>query len=88
MFKNSVFSPSVDTKEWLKAAVVRAVKTMAQVALGFFTVGIAINEIDWAYLLSVAAAAGVFSILTSIAGVKEVPAQEGGITNDGTRTEA
>lgn len=88
MFKNSVFSPSVDTKEWLKAAAVRAVKTMAQVALGFFTVGIAINEIDWSYLLSVAAAAGVFSILTSIAGIKEVPAQEGGIPNDGTGIKA
>lgn len=60
-------------KAWLRAALVRAVRTVAQTALGMFTVGMAVSEIDWRYVASVSLVAGVFSILTSIAGLPEVP---------------
>lgn len=57
---------------WLKAAMVRAVKTIAQTALGMFTVGMAADEVQWQYVLSVSLIAGVYSIITSIAGLPEV----------------
>ena len=72
MFKNNVFKVSVDTKKWLKAAGVRAVKTMAQTALSMLTVGQAVMEVNWVNVLSVTATAGVISILTSIGGIPEV----------------
>ena len=58
--------------EWLKAAGIRAVKTMAQTALGMITVGMAVEEIKWAYVGSVSLVAGIYSLLTSIAGLPEV----------------
>lgn len=72
MFKNTVFKVSVDTQKWLKASSVRAVKTMAQTALGMLTVGAAVSEINWGYIASVSVVSGVASILTSIAGIPEV----------------
>ena len=72
MFRNNVFKVSVDTKKWLKAAGVRAVKTMAQTALSMLTVGQAVMEVNWLNVLSVTATAGVISILTSIGGIPEV----------------
>lgn len=72
MFKNNVFKVSVDTKKWLKAAGVRAVKTMAQTALSMLTVGQAVMDVNWVNVLSVTATAGIISILTSIGGIPEV----------------
>lgn len=72
MFKNNVFSVSVDTKKWLRAAGMRAVKTMAQSALSMLTVGQAVMEINWLSVLSVTATAGIISILTSVVGIPEV----------------
>jgi len=54
------------TISWLKAAGNRAVKTIAQTALGLFTVGSAINEVNWMYILSVSVVAGIYSILMNI----------------------
>ena len=59
-------------KELAKAAVIRAVKTMAQTAVGMIAVGAAISEVDWLNVASVAVVAGVLSILTSLAGLPEV----------------
>lgn len=59
-------------KEWFIAASIRAVKTMAQTALGMFTVGMAISDIDWIALISVSIVAGIYSLITSIAGLPEV----------------
>lgn len=59
--------------KWLKAALVRAVKTMAQSALAMLAVDQAIYSIDWINILAVAATAGCFSIITSLAGLPEVP---------------
>lgn len=76
MFKNCVFRPSVNTVEWLKAASVRAVRTMAQAALGIMGTGIFIHDIDWIMVVSASIVAGIASILTSVAGIKEVKAKK------------
>jgi len=52
---------------WLYAALIRAIRTVAQTALGMFTVGAAMNEVNWKYVISVALVAGIYSILTSLA---------------------
>lgn len=60
-------------KAWMKAAGVRAVKTMAQTAVGMLTGNmVGILEVDWVAVASVSAMAGIVSILTSIAGLPEV----------------
>ena len=61
-----------NTANWLKAAGIRAVKTMAQTALASITVGATINEVNWIAVAGTAAVAGVASILTSLAGLPEV----------------
>lgn len=64
-----------DFMRWLRAAGVRAVKTFAQTAasmLGGSAVGLL--DVDWRALISVAAAAAVLSLLTSVAGLPEVEA--------------
>ena len=58
--------------KWLKAAGIRALKTMAQTAVGMMAVGLTINEVNWLQLASVAVVAGVMSLLTSVAGLPEV----------------
>ena len=62
------------TKIWIKAALVRAIRTMAQTAAALIgTNGIGITDVDWPAVASASALAGVLSILTSIAGLPEVP---------------
>lgn len=60
------------TKKWIKAAAVRAVKTMAQTAVSLITVGNLITEFDWVSIIGISATAGVVSMLTSVAGLPEV----------------
>lgn len=69
---NNVFNPNVDTAEWVKAAGIRAVKTMAQAAIGIIGTAALVESVDWKVVVSSAAIAGVVSILTSIAGIPEV----------------
>lgn len=59
-------------KKWIKAAAVRAIKTVAQTAIATIGTTAMIREVDWAVLLSTSALAGVLSVLTSIAGLPEV----------------
>lgn len=59
---------------WLKAAVIRAVKTAAQTAIGMVTIGAAFSEVNWGYIFSVSGVAAILSILTSIAGLPETKA--------------
>ena len=61
-----------DWKKWLYAAGIRAIKTVCQVALSYITIGAAISEIDWKNLASVAIVAGVYSLITSLAGLPEL----------------
>ena len=60
------------TKKWIKAAGVRAVKTMAQTSVSLITVGNLITELDWVSIIGISATAGVVSMLTSVAGLPVV----------------
>ena len=59
-------------KKWVKAAGIRAIKTMAQTAASMLTVGQAVRDVNCLNVLSVSAVAGVISMLTSVAGLPEV----------------
>ena len=59
-------------KLWLKAAAVRAVKTIAQTAIATIGTSAIISDVNWLIVVSASALAGVLSILTSIAGLPEV----------------
>ena len=60
-------------KEFLTAALIRALRTFAQAAIGMITVGSAFSEVNWLQVLSVSGVSAVLSILTSIAtGLPEV----------------
>lgn len=77
MFKNSVFKVDVDTIKWAKAAAIRAVKTMAQSAIGAIGAAVTLGAVDWRIVGSTAVLAGVVSLLTSVAGIPEVAGTEG-----------
>lgn len=59
-------------KEWIKAAGVRAIKTIAQTAVSLITVGATISEVDWLMVGSASLLAGILSLLTSVAGLPEL----------------
>lgn len=71
---------SAKFKKWLKAAGVRAIKTVAQTAIATIGTSAVIGEVNWLVVGSAALLAGVLSVLTSIAGLPEV--KEG--ATDGT----
>ena len=76
MFKNCVFKVSVNTKKWLKAAGIRAVKTVAQAAIAGIGTAAALGQVDWKYVVSASVLAGAISILTSIAGIPEAGTED------------
>ena len=57
---------------WIKAAGIRAVKTLAQAAIGVIGSSVALGEVDWILVGSSAALAAILSLLTSVAGLPEV----------------
>ena len=57
---------------WLKAASIRAIKTVAQTAVATIGTSAVMGEVDWIFVGSASALAGVVSLLTSIAGLPEV----------------
>ncbi len=59
-------------KLWLKAAGIRAIKTVAQTAVATIGTAAVLGEVNWLMVGSAAALAGVLSLLTSIAGLPEV----------------
>ena len=61
-------------QEFIRALVIRAIRTGAQVLLGFITVGAALSDINWKYALSVTVVSMIASALTSIVtGLPEAP---------------
>ncbi len=65
-----------DWKQWLKAAGVRAVKTIAQTAVATIGTAAVMSEVDWKLILSASALAGIVSLLTSAAGLPELQTAE------------
>lgn len=63
---------NITNSKWLKAACVRAVKTMAQTAIATIGTSAIISEVNWVAVVSASALAGLLSMLTSIAGLPEV----------------
>lgn len=60
------------TKEWFKAAGIRAIKTCAQTAVATIGTAAVISSVDWKMVVSASILAGILSILTSLAGLPEV----------------
>jgi hypothetical protein len=60
-----------DWKKWIKAAGIRAIKTVCQTAVAMIPASAMITEVDWKVILGTAALSGVVSILTSLAGIPE-----------------
>lgn len=59
-------------KEWIKAAGIRALKTVAQTAIAMIGTSVLMGEVDWVMVGSAALLAGILSLLTSVAGLPEL----------------
>lgn len=61
-----------DWKSWLKAAGVRAIKTVAQAAVAMIGTSAVLQDVNWQMVVSAAILSGILSLLTSIAGLPEL----------------
>lgn len=59
-------------KTWLKAAGVRAIRTIAQTAVASIGTSAAMGQVDWLFVASTSALAGIVSLLTSVTGLPEI----------------
>ena len=59
-------------KKWIKAAGVRAVKTVAQTAVATIGTSAVLGDVNWVMVASASVLAGVLSLLTSVAGIPEI----------------
>ena len=64
------------SKEWWKAAGIRAIRTVAQTAIATIGTAAVMQEVNWVMVLSASALAGVLSLLTSVAGLPEVKKED------------
>lgn len=65
------------TKEFWKAALIRAIKTVCQTAIATIGTAMVITDVNWTYVLSASALSGILSILTSLSvGLPEVQLQQ------------
>lgn len=65
--KNQVF-----TKQWVKCAVVRSVKTLAQTSVATIGTAVVLSDVNWVMVCSASVLAAILSLLTSVAGLPEV----------------
>lgn len=63
-------------KQWIKAAGIRAIKTVAQTAVATIGTAAALGEVDWKLIISASILSGIVSLLTSVAGLPEVNTEE------------
>ena len=59
-------------KQWMKAAGIRAVKTVAQAAVAIIGTSVVLSEVNWQTVVSASVLAGLLSLLTSVMGLPEV----------------
>ena len=59
-------------KNWIKAAGIRAIKTVAQAAIATIGTSAVLSEVDWVMVVSTSVLAGILSLLTSLAGLPEL----------------
>ena len=59
-------------KNWIKAAGVRAIKTVAQTAVATIGTAVALGDVNWLLVASASVLAGILSLLTSVAGLPEL----------------
>ena len=60
------------SKRWIKAAAVRAIKTVSQTAIATIGTAAVVGDVNWVMVASASILAGILSVLTSIAGLPEV----------------
>lgn len=64
-------------REWLKAAGIRALKTVAQTAAAMIGTSVMLKDVNWMLVLSATVLSGILSLLTSISGLPELEQMEG-----------
>ncbi len=69
--KNSI-GKRIFTSAWVRAAAIRALRTVAQTAAATVGSSALLSDVDWRVCLSAAALAGILSLLTSVAGLPEI----------------
>lgn len=67
-------------KEWIKAAGIRALKTVAQTAVATIGTSAVISEVNWVMVASASVLAGILSLLTSVAGLPELKQPDENVT--------
>lgn len=68
---------NINFKNWIKAAGIRAIKTVAQTAVAMIGTSALLGEVNWIAVASASALAGILSLLTSVAGLPELKGDDG-----------